>query len=112
MPNLLIKKPKRPIDMGIIKTIKLDGIEECIKDIVRFSFQIKLYQEEYGDVMKQKKDDRKRLSSGNIPKDLCKKNEFTLEVERKRLALKINQTVDRIGKINQEMLKLVKKNRI
>ena len=98
--------------MGIIKNIKLDSIEECIKDVVRFSFQIRLYQQEYDDVTKQKKEDRKRLSSGNIPRDLYLKNESTLEAERKRLALKINQTADRIGSINEAMLKLVRQNRI
>jgi hypothetical protein len=98
--------------LGIIKNIKLDSIEECIKDIVRFSFQIRLYQQEYEDVVKQKKEDRRRLSSGNIPRDLYLKNESTLDAERKRLASKINQTTDRIGKINDAMLKLVRQNRI
>jgi hypothetical protein len=98
--------------VGIIKNIKIDSIEDCIKDIVRFSFQIRLYQQEYEDVIKQKKEDRKRLSSGNIPRDMYLKNESTLEAERKRLALKINQTTDRIGKINGVMLKLIKQNSI
>jgi hypothetical protein len=98
--------------VGIIKNIKLDSIEECIKDIVRFSFQIKLFQEEYDDVLKQKKEDRGRIASGNIPKDVYRKNEASLENERLRLAAKINQTVDKIGKTKEAILKLVKQNQI
>jgi hypothetical protein len=98
--------------VGIINVIKLGNIEECLKDIVGLSFQIRLFQEEYQDVAKQIKDNKARFSSGNIPKDVFGKNQNLLEGEKKRLTGRINESIEKMGKVNSELLKLIRQNRI
>ena len=96
--------------MGIIKNINLNSIEENLKEVIGLSFQARLFQEEYEDVMKQIIVSKKSYSSGNIPKDVYDKNKIMLENERKKLVLKVNETIDKIKKVNDNIQKIIKGN--
>jgi len=98
--------------VGIIKNIKLNEIEDGLKEIVGLSFQAKLFEEEYEDVMNQIKTSKSSFSSGSISKDVYGKNKVILENERKRLVAKINETVEKMKKVNQKMQIIIKENRI
>lgn len=98
--------------MGIIKIINLNGIEDCLKEVVGLSFQAKLFEEEYNDVINQMKDSKSGLSSGNISKDVYAKNMIMLESEKKRLLAKINGTIDRMEKVIETVQKIIKENAI
>lgn len=98
--------------MGIIKKINLNGIEEGLKEIIGLSFQTKLFQEEYEDVIEQIKNNKNSFSSGKIPKDVYNKNKIILENERKRLDAKINETIGKIQKNNETIQKIITDNKI
>lgn len=98
--------------MGVIKSIRLSDIEECLKEIVGLSFQINMFQEEYEDVLDQIRANKKSLSSGRIPRDVYNKNFTVLENEKKRLTAKINDTVERMKTVKDRTAKITKENRI
>lgn len=98
--------------MGIIKNIKLNEIEDGLKEIVGLSFQTKLFQEEYEDVMNQIKDNKSSFSSGKISKDVYGKNKILLENERKRLVEKINETIAKMQSVNESIQKTMAENKI
>lgn len=96
--------------MGIIKSINLIGIEDCLKEAVGLSFQISLFQEEYEDTIKQLDKSKNSFSSGDISKDVYDKNKVVLEAERVRLASKINETIKKIHKVNEYLQKVIRGN--
>jgi len=98
--------------MGIIKGIRLGDIEKCLKETVELSFQMKMIQEEYEDVLNQIKANKKSLSSGRIPRDVFGNNYKVLEKEKKRLTLKINTVAEKMKAVNDRTTKIVKENRI
>ena len=98
--------------MGIIKGIKLSSIEECLKEVTGMSFQIRLFQEEYEDVINQTKSNKKNLAQGSIPKDVYEKNLGILESEKKRLKGRINETIRRARSVNEKVRSLADSNRI
>jgi disulfide oxidoreductase YuzD len=98
--------------MGIIKSIKLNEIEDCLKEIVGLSFQTKLFQEEYEDVMNQVKENKSSFSSGSIPKDVYSKNKILLENDRKKLVEKINETINKMKSVNENIQKIIVENKI
>ncbi len=98
--------------MGIIKVIRLNDVEDDLKEIVGLSFQIKLFQEEYEDVLNQSKTTKSSLSSGNISKDVYNRNRAILEKEMKRLVGKINDTVEKMKKVSENTQKTIRENTI
>jgi methyl-accepting chemotaxis protein len=100
------------VKVGIIKNIKLNEIEDGLKEIVGLSFQTKLFQEEYTDVINQIKDSKSRISSGDISKDVYGKNKILLENERKKLVKKINETINKMQRANGNIQRIIGENKI
>ena len=98
--------------MGIIKNIKLNEIENYLKEIIGLSFQTKLFQEEYEDVINQIKISKTSFSSGDISRDVYNKNKILLENERKRLEQKISETIGKMQKVNEDIQKTIRENKI
>jgi hypothetical protein len=98
--------------MGIIKNIKLNEIEDGLKEIVGLSFQTKLFQEEYEDVMNQVKENKSSFSSGGISKDVYNKNKVLLENDRKKLVGKINETITKMKGVNENIQRIIEENKI
>lgn len=76
------------------------------------SFQTKLFQEEYEDVMNQVKENKSSFSSGSIPKDVYSKNKILLENDRKKLVEKINETINKMKSVNENIQKIIVENKI
>lgn len=98
--------------MGIIKNIKLNEIEDGLKEIVGLSFQTKLFQEEYEDVMNQIKEGKSSFSSGYISKDVYNKNKVMLENDRKKLVGKVNETIKKMQSVNENIQRIITENKI
>ena len=98
--------------MGIIKIINLNLIENSLEEIVGLSFQTKLFQEQYEIIMRQIKINKSSFSSGDISKDVYSKNKNILENERDKLTKKINETTEKIQKINNNIQRTIKENRV
>lgn len=98
--------------MGVIRILRLGEIESHLKEITSLSLQIKLFQEEYEDVLEQERDSRKELRSGDMSKDVFDRTQRLLRIEKKRIEMKINSIAKRISLVSKRLSALVKTSQI
>ncbi len=98
--------------MGIIKRINLNSIEDSLEEIAGLSFQAKFFQEQQKVIMEQIKLNKSSFSSGSISKYVYNKNKIILEDEEKKMIGKINKTISKIQRVNDNLQKIIKEYRI
>ena len=98
--------------MGIIKVLRLGEIESYLKEVTSLSLEIKLFEEEYGDVMEQMAESAKSLRRGDMSRDVFDSTSRMLSSEKKRIEVKINATAKRVGELIGRLNRSVENSRI